>query len=178
MKLVFSHGMESGPCGYKIKHLAPVAELHGLDVESIDYTDTRDVGVRVERLISVLKHEPEPVILLGSSMGGYASVVASETIETHGMFLLAPALYIPGFGKQKYASSSPHTEIVHGWSDEVVPVDNVIRYAREATCYLHILSENHNLNGSIAVIERLFDAFLSKVLALPGRDFRRQLPVN
>ncbi len=162
--MVFSHGMESGPWGYKIKHLAPVARHHSLEVESIDYTDTRDADVRAERLISVLKQEPEPVILLGSSMGGYASVVASETVEIHGMFLLAPALYIPGFGKQEYASNSPHTEIVHGWSDDVVPVGNVIRYAHETACYLHILSENHDLNGSIEVIERLFDAFLLKVM--------------
>ncbi len=72
------------------------------------------------------------------------------------MFLLVPALYMPGFGKQEYVSSSPHIEIVHGWSDDVVPVDNIIRYARETTCYLHIISRNHNLNDSIEVIERLF----------------------
>ncbi len=164
MKMIFSHGMESGPWGFKIKHLTLVAERHSLDVESIDYTDTMDADVRAERLISVLKQEPEPVILLGSSMGGYASVVASQTMETRGMFLLAPALYMPGSGIQEYASSSPHIEIIHGWSDDVVPVDNIIRYARETSCYLHILNENHDLNNSIEVIERLFDAFLLKIL--------------
>ncbi|MCP4187501.1 MAG: alpha/beta hydrolase [Gammaproteobacteria bacterium] len=165
MKLVFSHGMESGPRGYKINRLALVAERHNLDVESIDYTDTKDADVRVDRLVSVLKQEPEPVILLGSSMGGYASVVASESVQTHAMFLLAPALYMPGFGKQEYASRSPHIEIVHGWADDVVPVDNVIRYARKTACCLHILSEDHSLNGSIEMIESLFDAFLVKVLS-------------
>lgn len=164
MKLVFSHGLESGPWGYKIKRLAVVAKRHDLSVDSIDYTDSMDGNVRAERLVSVLKQEPEPVILLGSSMGGYVSVVASETVETHAMFLLAPALYMPGLGKQEYASRSPHIEIVHGWSDDIIPVENSIRYAKQADCYLHVLSENHTLNDSIDVVERLFDAFLMKVL--------------
>jgi len=165
MKLIFSHGLESGPWGYKIKRLAVVAERHNLVVDSIDYTDTMDGNVRVERLVSVLEKEPGPVILIGSSLGGYVSVVASESVDTHAMFLLAPALYMPSLGKQQYVSRSPHIEIVHGWSDDVIPVDNSIRFAREADCYLHVLSENHTLHDSIDVIERLFDAFLVKVLA-------------
>lgn len=156
--------MESGPWGYKIKRLAVIAERHNILVDSVDYTDTMDADVRVERLVSVLKQEPEPVILLGSSMGGYVSLVASETVETHAMFLLAPALYMPSLGKQEYTSRSPHIEIVHGWSDDIIPVENSIRYARQADCYLHVLSENHTLNDSIDVVERLFDAFLVKVL--------------
>ncbi len=164
MKLIFSHGLESGPWGYKIERLAVVAEQHGLIVDSIDYTDTMDADIRVDRLVSVLKLEPEPVVLLGSSIGGYVSLVASETVAPHAMFLLAPALYMPGLGQQEYASCSPHTEIVHGWSDDIIPVENSIRYAKQADCYLHILSENHTLNDSIDVVERLFDAFLVKVL--------------
>ncbi len=164
MKLIFSHGLESGPWGYKIKRLAVVAERHGLVVDSIDYTDTMDGDVRVERLVSVLEKESEPVILLGSSMGGYVSVVASEAVDTRAMFLLAPALYMQQLSQQEYASRSPHIEIVHGWSDDIIPVENSIRFAREADCYLHILSENHTLNDSIDVVERLFDAFLVKVL--------------
>ena len=165
MKLIFSHGLESGPWGYKIKRLAVVAEKHGLTVDSIDYTDTMDGDVRAQRLIEVLKKEPEPAILLGSSVGGYVSVLASEVVETHAMFLLAPALYMSQLKQQEYASKTPHIEIVHGWSDDVIPIENSIRFAREADCYLHILSENHTLNDSVDVLERLLDAFLVKVLS-------------
>ncbi len=164
MKLIFSHGMESGPWGYKIKRLAVVAARHNLTVDSIDYTDTMDADLRVERLLRVLREESQPVILMGSSMGGYVSLVASESVETRALFLLAPALYMPGLNKQEYTSRSPHIEIVHGWSDDIIPVENSIRYAKQADCYLHILSENHTLNKSIDVVERLFDAFLEKLM--------------
>ncbi len=76
----------------------------------------------------------------------------------------ASALFMPGLGKQEYVSRSPHIEIVHGWSDDIIPVENSIRYAKQADSYLHILSENHTLKDSIDVVERLFEAFLVKVL--------------
>ena len=50
MKVYFSHGKESGPWGTKIKRLAVIAEERGCAVESVDYTDTMDPDLRVERL--------------------------------------------------------------------------------------------------------------------------------
>ena len=52
MKLIFSHGKESGPWGFKIRRLAPIAEGHGCIVDSIDYRDCADAEQRVERLLS------------------------------------------------------------------------------------------------------------------------------
>ena len=37
MKIIFSHGKESGPWGTKIKRLANVAKRLNCSVESIDY---------------------------------------------------------------------------------------------------------------------------------------------
>ena len=59
MKVIFSHGKESGPWGSKIKRLADVAKAHGLGVESIDYSDTFDPDLRVERLLKVLAGEKD-----------------------------------------------------------------------------------------------------------------------
>ena len=54
MKVYFSHGKESGPRGTKIKRLAAMAETMGCAVDSVDYTDTMDPDLRVERLFEML----------------------------------------------------------------------------------------------------------------------------
>ncbi len=164
MKVVFSHGKESGPWGFKIKRLAEIARQRGCDVDSIDYTDLMDPDLRVERLLAELEKEVDDFILVGSSMGGYVALVASEIVTPKAVFLMAPALYIPGFKKQQHDSKSSHIEIVHAWSDDVIPVENSIKYAQQADCTLHLVSGDHALNGVIKTVENLFDQFLATVL--------------
>ncbi len=106
MKVYFAHGMESGPWGTKITRLATVAEELGCGVESIDYTHTMDADLRVEHLLTVLEEEEDSFVLAGSSMGGYVSLVASESVDAKGVFLMAPALYISRFRNQQYHSKS------------------------------------------------------------------------
>ncbi len=167
MKVYFSHGKESGPWGTKIKRLAAIAEKQGCDVESVDYTDTMDPDLRVERLLGILKEEEGSFVLVGSSMGAYVSLVASESVDAKAVFLMAPALYCPGYKQQQYRSKCSHVEIVHGWSDKVIPVEHSIKYAKDADCALHLISGDHGLNGSIEVVESLFERFL--FTAIPVR---------
>ncbi len=164
MKLYFSHGKESGPWGFKIKRLAAIANARGCDIESIDYRDSMDPDRRVERLLECLREERERFILVGSSMGGYVSLVASATVDATAVFLMAPALYIPDFKVQQYRSRSPHIEIVHGWSDDVIPAQHSIDYAREADCRLHLIRGDHPLNTSIETVESIFAGFLDSAL--------------
>lgn len=164
MKVYFAHGKESGPWGFKIKRLAEIAAKRNCEVESVDYTDLMDPDLRVDRLLDLLANEMDDFVLVGSSMGAYVSLVVSGSVEARAVFLMAPALYIPTWKKQRYHSQSPHIEIVHGWSDAVIPVENSIRYAHDADCTLHLLSGDHPLNDSIEAVERLFDQFLCKVL--------------
>ena len=164
MKVYFSHGKESGPWGSKIQRLAAIATKAGCRVESLDYTDTFDPDVRVEQLLTEITAETEPLLLVGSSMGGYVSLVAAGEIDVAGVFLMAPALYLPGYQQQNYVSSCGLIEIVHGWSDEVVPVDGSIRFAREADCSLHLIQGDHRLNSSLDVVARLFEGFLTRVM--------------
>ena len=165
MKVYFSHGKESGPWGTKIKRLAAIAEDVGCVVDSIDYTNTMDPDLRVEHLLQVLAEEEGEFALVGSSMGGYVSLVASETVNAKAVFLMAPALYIPGYKRREYRPRSSHIEIVHGWSDDVIPPENSIRYAREVDCALHLICGDHALNGSLEVVAGLFEQFLRQVIA-------------
>ena len=160
MKVYFSHCQESGPWGSKIKRLAAIATEQGCKVASVDYTATKDPDLRVEQLLNILKDESDSFILVGSSMGGYVSQVASERVDAKAVFLLAPALYIPGYRHQVFSSDQQHIEIVHGWSDEVIPPENSIKFAQDVDCTLHLISGDHRLNGSIEVVEDLFRQFL------------------
>ena len=164
MKVYFSHGKESGPWGSKITRLATIAKEHGCSVDSIDYSDLLDPDLRVKRLVDRLKDVEEDFLLVGSSMGGYVSLVAAEQIASKGIFLLAPALFMPDYNKQIYQCKT-YLEIVHGWSDDIIPVENSIRYAKNRDCSLHLISGDHRLNSSIELVEKLFSQFLNNYKA-------------
>lgn len=159
MKIIFSHGKESGPWGSKIWRLADDAKERGCTVDSIDYQDLMDPDARVERLLGVLENEKQDFVLVGSSMGGYVSLVSAARTKPKGVFLLAPALYMLGYKVQNYRADCP-VEIVHGWSDDVVLPENSIRYAKEAQCPLHLIPGDHRLNSSIEAVAELFSCFL------------------
>jgi hypothetical protein len=91
--------------------------------------------------------------------------MASASIKTRALFLIAPALYIPSFKTQQYTSTAEHIEVVHGWSDDVIPAQNSIDFARQADCSAHLISGDHPLNSSIESVEAIFVQFLNSVLA-------------
>lgn len=165
MKTIFSHGKESGPNGSKIQRLAKIAADFGGHIESIDYTDLTDPDLRVERLVAALKNAEDDVVLVGSSMGGYVSLVASGLVDPEqvkGLFLLAPALFMPGYQRQTYPGHD-HLEIVHGWSDTVIPPEHSLKFAQSSGCTLHLIAGDHRLNSSLAAVERLFAGFMASL---------------
>ena len=167
MKVYFSHGKESGPWGSKIKRLADKASSLGFSVDSLDYTDSTDPDVRANKLADLLKYETQPFLLVGSSMGGYVSVVAAEQTPPKGIFLLAPALYIPEYQVQQYCQtldSNVRVEVVHGWNDNIIPFAHSVRFAQERDCFLHLIPGDHRLNSSIIEVEKLFTQFLGNFL--------------
>jgi len=77
---------------------------------------------------------------------------------------MAPALYMPGYEEREYQSRCSHIEIVHGWSDDIIPAENSIRYAQKADCMLHLVSGDHPLNSSLDIVASLFGQFLLRAL--------------
>jgi len=158
--VVFSHGKESGPWGSKITAMAAVVRDLRLAVESVDYRGIDDPGARVGKLIEVAAAVPGPVVLVGSSMGGHVSGAAAARLRPRGMFLLAPAFYMPGFEVHTPTAPGCPTVIVHGWHDDIVPVDNSLRWAREYGAALHVLDSGHRLEDQIPAICWLLRGFL------------------
>ena len=177
--VVFSHGKESGPHGRKIQALARVAEATGAQALSFDYRE-HPPGVfhdhdlpgeaerRVQQLLLTAPPRADRLVLVGSSMGGYVSAVAAQSMAVDGLFLLAPALYVPGYAVQEPEPMSKRIAIVHGWRDEVIPWENSLRFARAKGCTLHLVDGDHRLDGAIGEIESLFRAFLDQVVVAGG----------
>lgn len=143
--LVFAHGKESGPWGTKIKHLAETANAQGYEVISPDYRQQPDPDLRVAQLIELAPKARRAVVLAGSSMGGYVSAMAAGALAPDALFLIAPALYFPGYDREPPAPPAL-TRVVHGWGDDIVTPDKAIRYAAKHRVPLTLLDAGHTLN--------------------------------
>lgn len=164
MHIVFNHGKESGPDGGKIRTLRARAEALGHTTDSLDYTDLPDdPEARVDRLVDYLREQSEPITLVGSSMGSYVAAVASMRIPVRGLFLLAPAFYLEGFAVQDYRPQADEITLVHGWSDDIIPVRHSVDFGKRHGAAVHLLPGDHRLKEAMPRIEPLFDAFLKRL---------------
>jgi pimeloyl-ACP methyl ester carboxylesterase len=161
--VIFSHGQESGPWGTKIRQMAAAAKEDGCEVDSIDYRGIADPGERVEKLVASCAAFETPLVLVGSSMGGHVATAAAATLRPAGVFVLAPAYYMPGYESLTPQPPSCPLMIVHGWRDDVVPVENSIRYAKECRATLHVLDGDHRLTENIDEIVALLRRFISTI---------------
>lgn len=165
MQILLSHGRGGGPNDKLIAHLAREGQQHGFTCERIDDRDTQNPDTRAARLLERAQTFADGCILVGFSMGGYASVLAAEqSANVRGLFLIAPALYLPRYQQNRYRHDLPHVEIVHGWDDGVVLYEHSLRFARESDAPLHLLPGDHLLHTQIPVIRRLFAQYLQRFI--------------
>ena len=162
--VIFSHGQESGPWGTKIRSMAERVKKLGCAVGSIDYQGIADPGERVEKLIRECAGIDDSLVLVGSSMGGHVATAAAETAQAIGLFVLAPAYYMEGY--EDFARPAPDMPIciVHGWHDDIVPVENSIRFARSCRATLHLVDGGHRLTDNIDEINVYLEQFIIRVL--------------
>jgi len=168
--VVFSHGKESGPWGRKISSLAEVARSEGYEAHSVDYRGLEDPRQRVAKLVEFCKELSGDLVLVGSSLGGYVAVASASLLHARGVFLMAPALYMPGLPELRQGALDCPATLVHGWRDDVVPFEHSVRFAQTTRAALHLLESDHNLHNQIRVIQYLFEYFLI-ALDLPALAF-------
>ena len=150
--VVFSHGKDSGPAGLKITAMSEVVRQAGLEALAVDYQGIDDPRLRVEKLLREAGSHSGSLVLVGSSLGGHVSAAAAPRLRARGVFLLAPAFYMPGYEAHTPRELQCPAAIVHGWNDAVVPVENSCRWAREQRAVLHVLDSDHRLQDQIPAI--------------------------
>jgi alpha/beta superfamily hydrolase len=140
----------------------------GCRAESIDYRGLDDPAARVAKLVAECRGVTEPLVLVGSSMGGYVATAAAAEVGASGLFVLAPAYYM-----KEYAALAPPRGlpivIVHGWRDEVVPVEHSLRFAKETRATLHVVDSDHQLSDKIDDINDYLERFI-RGLATAGEE--------
>lgn len=159
----FNHGKESGPWGHKIRRLADVARAAGFAVISPDYSHTHDPHSRLDYLIDTVAPRATTLVLVGSSMGGYVAAQACRRLRPQALFLMAPALYFPGWDEEPEHLPAD-IEVVHGWHDDVVPLAQAQRFAARHAAALHVLDADHGLSAAMEPIAALFALQLQRLV--------------
>ena len=161
--VIFSHGQESGPWGTKIRAMADLVRQMGCEADSVDYRGIADPTERVEKLIAACRGIDDVLVLAGSSMGGHVATAAAAATGAAGLFVLAPAFYMPGYEELTPVPPDVPICIVHGWRDEVVPVANSIRFAASCNAELHLVDGDHRLTENIDDINYYLRRFIEKM---------------
>ena len=165
--VILSHGLESGPQATKVSALAEIAEGMGWAGVRPDYRDIdarRDPAAIGERIARALDHAPAQgrVVFAGSSMGAFTSGFASIKRGCAGLFLLALPTSIPGYAHAFTAAAVP-TTLIHGWADELCPVEATIEFARERRADLHLVDDDHRLGAHVEFCADVFRRFLARL---------------
>lgn len=161
--VIFSHGQESGPWGTKIRAMAERVREMGCEADSIDYQGIADPTERVDKLRRECADISEKLILVGSSMGGHVATAAADALGAAGLFVLAPAYYMEGFEELTPPPPAMPICIVHGWHDDIVPVENSIRFARACSATLHLVDGDHRLTQNIGEINEYLAQFIMNI---------------
>jgi predicted alpha/beta-hydrolase family hydrolase len=164
--IILSHGSDASPQATKVSALAALAQARGWHTQRPDYRedDTRghagSVAPRLARLNAAIAACETPPMLVGSSMGAFVSALASLEHRVAGLFLLATPEAIPGFDTALDLRQDVPTLLIHGWRDEVCPLDDIYAFAGRRQLPLLVLDDDHRLGGSLEAIGRQFTLFL------------------
>lgn len=173
MRYIFFHGRGGSPTGAKVTLLRKIAEAQPeAEVLVADHTRTdaprERVSLAFREFAHLLAQPSQPgatavdVVLIGSSMGGYVACNLASKHRVRGLFLMAPALYMPGCPVQEYPLRANAITIVHGVDDDVVPVASSRRLVASlppgGRCDLVEVKDGHRLEGSFPTLEERFAA--------------------
>lgn len=167
--LFLSHGLESGPDSTKVTALKAEAEtFEGVTAIALDHRSTSDPETRLKQMRAAIDEsgaKPENIILAGSSMGGWVCAQTSADTPVLGCFLMAPALNMKDYPGSSPTIQARHTQIIHGWDDDVVLPVPVIDLAREQRLPLLVLPDGHRLQDSLDRLVMEFRTFMGDCVA-------------
>jgi predicted alpha/beta-hydrolase family hydrolase len=98
-------------------------------------------------------------------MGAFVSGLASLRAPCDALFIVALPIDIPGCPERFDAARGVPGMLVHGWRDELCPVDAAAGFARSRGMPALLLDDDHRLAGQVAMLERQFALFLQMLAA-------------
>jgi len=96
-------------------------------------------------------------------MGAFVSGLASLEAPVAGLFLLATPALIPGNDLAFDVRLDVPTLMIHGWRDDVCPLDEIYEFAGRRELPLLILDDDHRLGAHMDAISRQFGFFLESL---------------
>lgn len=148
MKILFAHGLESGPVGRKSSALVDAGyDLHAPDCRGLQ------LAQRIPRLLEAIVEMAPTPLLVGSSFGGIAGLVAAIMaadggVVVPGLVLCAPALMrVPPPDTVDALRCPAPTVVIHGTRDKVIPIEVSRSFAREHGAELREVDDDHSLAG-------------------------------
>ena len=160
MKILFLHGLESGPHGSKYQALKKMFA----EVISPDCSGVKDEMERLRIIEQEIRSESGPFLVVGSSMGGLIALLLQKRCpeQVSGLVLCAPAIHRPA-AKNLNLKNLPPTLVIHGIQDDVVPIDVSRRFGNR----LRAVNDDHRLSQSMdEILRAVFE--IRRILHLTG----------
>lgn len=170
-QVILSHGSDSGPDATKVSVLAALAESLGWRTQRPDYRtdDARghagSVAPRIARLRATIEALDTPPLLVGSSMGAFVSGLVTLDVPVAGLLLLATPSEIPGYARAFDLVPGVPTLLIHGWRDEVCPLQGVYAFSARRRLPMLVLDDDHRLGASMDAIVVQFRQMLEQQAA-------------
>ena len=166
-KIIFSYGKHVEPNHDKLNAFTEIAGSFDIAVRNVEYDFDSPADERAEKLLKIAQEEVaagNELILCGTSMGCYGSLLVSQKVKTKGLFLISPAIFMPAYKIKDYPlNNAGLVQFVVGWNDTVIPVDEVEAFAKKQKIETHFVNDNHAMPDSLDVLKVLFEAFLRKL---------------
>ena len=156
MKILFLHGLESGPHGSKYQALK---ETFG-EVLAPDCTGVKDERKRLVIIQQEMSRAEGPFLVVGSSMGGLMALLLQKENpeQVAALVLCAPAIHrLAAAGLE--LDNLPPTVVIHGTQDDVVP----LKVSRPFGSRLIKVDDDHRLSNSMPQILDACRAIQAKV---------------
>jgi len=116
----------------------------------------------VEDVLAVVQHAQMeyghlPLVLAGFSFGGYVQACAAQQLHPRHLVLIAPAV-----GRFEMPHVPHSTLVIHGEQDDVVPLDDVMQWARPQHLPIVVLPEaGHFFHGRLNQVREIVSHYFS-----------------
>jgi len=157
--VIFIHGLESSGKGFKgkfFKNLIPNILTPSFKEFNQNIPITDLLKQRMNQLVSLLKLEEGPIVIIGSSFGGLMGTIYTNKYpqKVRKLILLAPYLSSLLVEPNIYLTNIP-VIVYHGKHDTVVSVDHSHMQAKKlfANLEYNIVDDDHFLHNTVVSLD-------------------------